>query len=450
MKKISIIFLCIGLFGTVQTHYSAAGVGTAADLTVASLDLSSSLGGNKSDIINLGDSVVVKANIENIGNANSSGYEVDVYKTNGLGDKKIYSQKYTDSLPAKSSVIFKYTVDSSKLVEGKNTITVKVIDDTVKKPDNDIYPDGNLDNNEKSATINVLKKNNIPDLSVTSIYAPYDTIVGRDVFIKAEIKDLNASNLSSYQITTTIQGFGGKKKVVDSRAYNSGIIGKDGIVYSFDIDASEFKPGKNTIFVSVKDNTNQEKNTGNNSFGKSILVKSQDQKNDEFINVRQIALKKLAAEKMHLKKTFNMKIESEKCVNFQEKVDGYISDFDSSKEKHMAVYVNLMSHIKSLAAAHESNGADDSVINGHISELQDKIDKFGDDFLAYRTKLSELKTLSCGNTVGEYKVILLESKALLGMVHSDASDIRQYAQSIIFADINSSSDAQSSNIINQK
>lgn len=448
MKKTLLISFSIAILATVGVGFARAGVGTAVDLTVMSLEVPSSLSGSAPGSVELGDSVLVKAKIENIGNAAVSGYVVDVYLLNGSANggsvnKKVYSQSYKNSLPANKPVIFKYTIPTSKIVEGKNTVTVKVTDKTTKNDDADVYPDSNLANNEVSSTIIVNKANAeiknasaaTPDLTVASLNFPDKVVLGSGILVKALIKDLNNSNVRSYKITTSVLNSENNKEIVDLRSFDSGTIGRDGVIYMLGIESSKFKLGNNAVTVRVDDIDGNDVKLSNNSFSRAVLVTNFQQEKEVWRSNRQNMLMNLKSEKDNFIKNFKEKFTTEKCTDIQTNVQNSIAKFDVKKEKHISVYENLVNRINKFIERSDENKLDTELINGHLIELQVKIDKFKEDYTAYAEKLNESQALTCGHSEGEFKGILLEAKNLLKLVHADAADIRAYIKSTIITDL---------------
>jgi len=170
-KKILFLSMAIIIASSILITDVKAGVGTAPDLAVTSIGAYKSLLFDpfpQIDItyqVNMGDSVLVKANIKNIGTANSNDMTIKTYIINSLSseEKMIASQNYSladgsgGSVPPGSSIDYKYNIDASNFIEGKNSIIIKVIDNTVQNSSIDVYSESNLDNNQASLSIAVYK-----------------------------------------------------------------------------------------------------------------------------------------------------------------------------------------------------------------------------------------------------------------------------------------------------
>jgi hypothetical protein len=146
-------------------------------------------------------------------------------------------------------------------------------------------------------------------------------------------------------------------------------------------------------------------------------------------------LSNLKAEKERLRLEFKEKFTEEKCARVQARIQNRNEFFAGTKEKHTSVYTNLVSRINKFIARADEQELDTSTIKGHLAELQNKIEKFKDDYAAYAAKLGETKNYTCGHSEGEFKGVLLESKTLLKQVHTDAAEIRNYVRETILADL---------------
>lgn len=153
------------------------------------------------------------------------------------------------------------------------------------------------------------------------------------------------------------------------------------------------------------------------------------------IEARKAALAEIKEEKERLRSEFKEKFTAEKCARVQERIQNKLSLFADAKGKHTSVYVNLVNRINKFIARADEQKLDTTAIKSHLVILQEKIDKFKEDYAAYAAKLGETKNYTCGHSEGEFKGVLLESKTLLKQVHADAADIRTYVRETILADI---------------
>jgi len=138
-------------------------------------------------------------------------------------------------------------------------------------------------------------------------------------------------------------------------------------------------------------------------------------------------------------KTTQRNFSAGQCTKVQQKSNERITFFADKKEKHMAVYTNLVDRINKFIIKADGAKLDTTAINGNLVELQIKIDKFKQDSDAFSAKLIvsiEEIASGCQNPKG-FKGKLSESRILLEKVHADAADIRVYVRETILPNLQS-------------
>lgn len=131
------------------------------------------------------------------------------------------------------------------------------------------------------------------------------------------------------------------------------------------------------------------------------------------------------------------KYSDKKCLTVQQKSNEKLAQFIDKKEKHMAVYVDLIDRINKLIARTNEVKLDTSTAESHLAELQTKIDKFKQSADAcYLSVIEAIEEISvgCQNLKG-FKGKLAESRTLLQQVNMDSADIRAYVREIILTDL---------------
>jgi len=171
------------------------------------------------------------------------------------------------------------------------------------------------------------------------------------------------------------------------------------------------------------------------SLKKNVQIDFLSKLKNQWRSQRQDLLAGLKQEKADLINKFKEKFTAERCARVQKRIQNRLSLFADAKEKHTSVYTNLVNRINKFIARADEQKLDTTVIKSHLAELQDKIEKFKNDYAAYAAKLGETKNYTCGHSEGEFKGVLLESKTLLKQVHTDAADIRTYVRETILVDL---------------
>ncbi len=140
-------------------------------------------------------------------------------------------------------------------------------------------------------------------------------------------------------------------------------------------------------------------------------------------------------EKKKLKEEFKEEFTEERCAKIEEKIAERTAHFDERKGKHQKIYNNLVNRVNKFITRFKAAGLTTTTLEGYLSELQTKIDKFKTDYAAYIAKLQESKSLTCGHAEGEFRAIMVDARVELKTVHADAADIRTYVRTVILPEI---------------
>lgn len=124
-----------------------------------------------------------------------------------------------------------------------------------------------------------------------------------------------------------------------------------------------------------------------------------------------------------------------KCAMIQERMIERNTNFENKKEKHMAVYRNMVNRILKFIEKFSAQGYDVSKIKADLDVLNEKIQKFSDDYGAQVSKMNEAKNSACGNSEGNIKKNMINVRSMMESVRSDAMDIRKYMLETVRPDI---------------
>ena len=168
-----------------------------------------------------------------------------------------------------------------------------------------------------------------------------------------------------------------------------------------------------------------------------------EQKREEWKTQRQQELEKLKAQKEEFR-AMREKFTEERCAKIEERIKNRTEWFNSSKEKHTAVYANLLNRIDKFITRFDNfNAASATKIDPEkIQKLKDDraqlailVDNFKTSLSEYFTKLNATKNFTCGHSEGEFKSALLDARTYLKPVHENAAAIRTYVRETIYPDI---------------
>jgi hypothetical protein len=169
-----------------------------------------------------------------------------------------------------------------------------------------------------------------------------------------------------------------------------------------------------------------------------------EQKREEMKTEREQALEGLKLEKENFIKTLKNKFEADKCLKIQERVKEKASKFGESKEKHVKVYVNLLGRIDKFIVrfaafneAHPNAITAESVakLKADRDTLAGLIADFKTNYADYFTKFRSAENFTCGQTEGQLRSSLADSKVYLKGVHGAADNIRKFVKNTVLPDI---------------
>jgi hypothetical protein len=179
--------------------------------------------------------------------------------------------------------------------------------------------------------------------------------------------------------------------------------------------------------------TKQEIKTEIQARREAIKLKVQKRQEERKANLetRKAELKTAQDEKMKLRQEFKTKLTEERCARIQERVDSKIALFEEKKKSHAAVYENIKKRISAVIEKASAKGYDTAELKSDLTVLEEKIATFTNDYASYLSKIKGSKNFTCGHSEGDFKGELVEARALLKTVHTDAQDIRNYVKNTI-------------------
>jgi hypothetical protein len=128
-------------------------------------------------------------------------------------------------------------------------------------------------------------------------------------------------------------------------------------------------------------------------------------------------------------------LRNQRCAAVQEKVSNRVSKIDTNKEKHMAVYTNMVNRVQKFIDRLKTAGVETGKVETDLATLKEKIAKFSTDLSAYQSKLALAKGSVCGKSGGEFAAMIKGSRQELVLTRTDAQDIRTYMRTTVVPDI---------------
>lgn len=126
-----------------------------------------------------------------------------------------------------------------------------------------------------------------------------------------------------------------------------------------------------------------------------------------------------------------------RCEKIQNRIGNRINKYDEGKISTENVYKRLKTRIGNLVTKLENNGIDASKLKNDLSTLNEKIEKVASDYGVFVAALKETKNYACGESQGQFRNKLQESRKLLGTVKQDRKETREYVVNTIIPDIKS-------------
>lgn len=124
-----------------------------------------------------------------------------------------------------------------------------------------------------------------------------------------------------------------------------------------------------------------------------------------------------------------------KCEMIESRVSEKITRFNNNKDGHIVRYNKLKDNLTRIINKLSEKGLDVTELKADLQTLDTKIKKFSTDYQAYITKLGQTKGFACGNSEGNFKSKLEESRSALKLVLEDAKDIQKFYKDEIKPDI---------------
>lgn len=118
------------------------------------------------------------------------------------------------------------------------------------------------------------------------------------------------------------------------------------------------------------------------------------------------------------------------CNNKKNKIQTRIDNFTARKEEHLETYTKLKDRLALKIEDWKNMGYDVEQLEEDAVQLQDKVQKYSNDFSSYIKELNDVLDLACEDA-DDYKDALQEARDALKEVRDDVRDIRQFYQNTI-------------------
>jgi len=124
-----------------------------------------------------------------------------------------------------------------------------------------------------------------------------------------------------------------------------------------------------------------------------------------------------------------------RCAKFKEKIAEKTSNLGEKYDKHLNAYNNLASRLDTLIGRLEDKDYNVVQLKTDLSVLNNKIDKFKEDYSTLFEKVDATKGKVCDDTDVTIKTKLGDIRVLIQAVRKDAKEVRTYYKNEIRGDI---------------
>ncbi len=124
-----------------------------------------------------------------------------------------------------------------------------------------------------------------------------------------------------------------------------------------------------------------------------------------------------------------------RCAALEENIDKRITNFDNTHKAHLRQYELMKEKIAKVILEKAAAGKDVTKLRADLATLNEKIEKFNTDRVAFIDALKKTHEFACGDSQGAFKDALTNAQAKHKVLLADSKDIRNFYQTTIRADL---------------
>ena len=124
-----------------------------------------------------------------------------------------------------------------------------------------------------------------------------------------------------------------------------------------------------------------------------------------------------------------------RCSAVQSLAEKKLNKFDDNKNKHFKIYIQLTTLLSDKIDKWDEEGLDTEQVKKDLAVIEEKMDKFNEDYASYKSKLKAITEINCDDTETDYKNAIKDAKDTLKLVRKDVVDIKTYYWTQMRADI---------------
>ncbi len=121
----------------------------------------------------------------------------------------------------------------------------------------------------------------------------------------------------------------------------------------------------------------------------------------------------------------------DRCEIVTQRVAEFTSRSDKRHQGLVKKYTSMVNRLVKLEAKFAEKEADTAALQEGIDVLEGLVEKLNTDYAAFTGKIDESKKLECGESDGEFKTAMEESRSSMGVVKEDISAIKEHYRTVI-------------------
>ncbi len=114
------------------------------------------------------------------------------------------------------------------------------------------------------------------------------------------------------------------------------------------------------------------------------------------------------------------------CENVTNRIENKIKAFENHRDTRVSHYADLITRLNEIATKLEGKGYDVTELKASIAELETMVNDYVSLYADFIAQLSETQEFACGESDGEFKTALQDSKNAWELVKEKRQEIREF------------------------
>ena len=118
----------------------------------------------------------------------------------------------------------------------------------------------------------------------------------------------------------------------------------------------------------------------------------------------------------------------QRCDVLENHLSVQINRYQNNADKHTARYERMVARLNALVARLQADGVDTTKLEAAIGVFTEKVQLFAHNAASYVESLKATQGFACGESEGDFRNVLVESRSLLQILRENVLEIRTYWQ----------------------